>query len=472
MSGFGTFNTAVSGLSAAQRALDATSQNIVNSNTPGYSRQRVLLQSAGPTSAASFHTGQHEGTIGGVQVAEVSRIRDAFLEATRAAAGGRKSALDAQIGILDGSELLLAEPGETGLQTSLDGFYNAWHDLGSNPTNNSAGSVVIQRGLAVAQQLRSVSNGLASQWTVSRHTLIDVAARTNQASADLARLNASVRAGQAAGKPVNEQLDKRDKLVRDLAGLLGAYATTNDEGLVSVSVNGVAIVSGTEWSAVSVTGAFDVSAAAGDPPGLAVGNYAIPVESGEAAGLLATLRTDLPTLSARVDSVAASMIGAVNAVYSTGYTPSGATGTAFFSGTDARTISVVPTDGGTLAIAAAPNTADGTIARKVGDLADDAIVSSVLVAAGLGSEGPSVQWRNLTTRLGVQLQSLRTAQTVQESVVGAAEDAVQSDAGVNLDEEMTNMMLFQRAYQASARVITTADELLDTLIHRLGRVGL
>ena len=68
--------------------------------------------------------------------------------------------------------------------------------------------------------------------------------------------------------------------------------------------------------------------------------------------------------------------------------------------------------------------------------------------------------------------SLMTARSVQESVVAAAESAVQSDAGVNLDEEMTNMMLFQRSYQASARVITTADELLDTLINRTGRAGL
>jgi flagellar hook-associated protein 1 FlgK len=472
MSNFSTLSTGVSGLTAAQRALDATSQNIVNANTPGYSRQRVLLQSIGGTPASSLHTGNLNSNIGGVRVEDVIRIRDAFLEATRAAAGGRQSALTSQIEILQGSELLLAEPGETGLQSSMDSFYSAWQDLAGNPTNSSAGSVVVQRGLAVAQQLRSVSTGLASQWTVARHTLVDVAARTNQASADLATLNGSIRAGQAAEKPVNELLDKRDLLVRDLASYVGGYATTDDEGLVSVSVNGIAIVSGTEWSEMTVTGGFDLSTAVTDPPGLAVGIFSVPVDYGKAAGLLATLRSDLPTLSAKVDAVAVSMITAVNAVYSTGYDAEGDTGLDFFSGTDAKTIGVVPASGSSLAIAATSGTADGSIARQVGDLADDGIVAAVLAAAGIGGDGPSVQWRNLTTTLGVQLQSLKTAETVQVSVVGAAEDAVQSDAGVNLDEEMTNLMLFQRAYQASARVITTTDELLETLINRTGRVGL
>ncbi|MDQ1287661.1 MAG: flagellar hook-associated protein FlgK [Actinomycetota bacterium] len=472
MSNFSTLSTATSGLSAAQRAIDATSQNIVNANTPGYSRQRVLLASLGGTPAASFHTGNSKTAVGGVRVSDVVRIRDAFLEATRAAAGGRQAALTSRTQILQGTELLLAEPGETGLQSSMDSFYSAWHDLGSNPTNSSAGSVVIQRGLAVAQQLKSVSTGLSSQWTVARHTLVDVAARVNQASSELATLNDGIRAGQASGKPVNELLDKRDQLVRDLAGYVGGYATTDDEGLVSVSVNGVSIVSGSDWSEITVSGAFDLSTAGSDPPGLTVGSYSVPVEYGSAAGLLATLRTDLPELSAKVDSVALSMIESVNAVYALGYDSNGDTGLAFFSGTDAKSISVVPAVGGSLAIASAAGIADGSVARRVGDLADDAISAATLAAAGVGGDGASVQWRNLTTTLGVQLQSLKTAEAVQDAVVSAAEDSVQSDAGVNLDEEMTNLMLFQRAYQASARVITTTDDLLETLINRTGRVGL
>jgi flagellar hook-associated protein 1 FlgK len=465
--GFSTINTAITGLSAAQRALDATSQNIVNSNTPGYSRQRVLLASAGPATSASFHTG-HGAIIGGVRVADVSRIRDAFLEATRAAAGGRQSGLSAQLDVLSGAQLLLAEPGDTGLQKSLDTFYNGWHDLAANPADTSAAAVVIQSGVTVADQLHTVSDGLSAEWSTAHNNLADVVIQTNQASSDLARLNGAIDAGHTAGQPVNELLDTRDTLVRKLATLVGGYATVDTNGVVSVSVNGVNIVNSTNWSAVSLTGGNDISTAVSEPPGLTVGKYPIGVESGSAAGLLATMRTDLPVLQSKVDSVASSLIGVVNGIYSAGFAKDGTTGASFFTGTDARTIAVVPTKGEQLQIAAVGGTVDGSVAAKIGDLIDDAAAAT----AGGGVDGPSVTWRNLTSVLGVQIQSLSTAKTSQDSVVSAAEDAVTSDAGVNLDEEMSNMMLFQRAYQASARVVTTADELLDTLINRTGKVGL
>jgi flagellar hook-associated protein 1 len=466
MTSFSTFNTANTGLAAAQRALDATSQNIVNANTPGYSRQRVLLESVGLPVAASFHSG-HNAVIGGVTVADVSRIRDAFLEATRAAAGGRQGSITAQTDILTGAQQLLSEPGETGLQSTLDSFYSSWQQLSLTPGDTAAGAVVLQRGLAVADQLRTVSNGMAAQWTTARANLDDLVARTNQASSDLAKLNAAISEGQLSGKPVNELLDTRDSLVRTLAQLVGASSSIDDQGRLSVSANGVGLVSGNNWAPVTLGGANDISAATADPLTLKVGEFTVPVESGTAAGLLATLRTDLPNLSAAVDSVATRLITAVNGVYAQGYAPDGSTENVFFAGTDAKTVSVVPTDGSRLAVAAAADTLDGTVARRVGDLADDAVAHAVL-----GVDGPSVTWRQLTTSLGVQVQSLQTAGSVQESVVAAAEAAVQSDAGVNLDEEMTNMMLYQRSYQASARVITTADELLDTLINRTGRVGL
>jgi flagellar hook-associated protein 1 FlgK len=466
MSGFSTLNTAVSGLAAAQRAMDAASQNIVNANTPGYSRQRVLLESVGATTSASFHTG-NGAVFGGVRVADVSRIHDAFLEATRATAGARQSTLNAQTDILTGTQVLLSEPGDTGVQSSLDSFYSSWHDLSLDPTNSAAGSVVIQRGVSVAEQLKGVSDGISEQWTTAKGTLGNVVAQVNQAASDLAKVNGSIRAGQTAGHPVNELLDTRDTLTRKLASLVGGTASTNEDGQVSVSVNGVAIVSGEDAQTMTVSGANDVSTAVADPPALSIAGYAVSVESGSAAGLLATMRTDLPSMTSKVDAVAVAIKDVVNGIYKDGWAADGSTGHDFFAGTDAKTLSVIPTDGSLLAMAGSANTVDGSVALKIGDLADD-----VKSAAALkGTPGPSAQWRNLTAALGVQLQSLQTASTVQNSVVAAADDAVQSDSGVNLDEEMTNMLLYQRSYQASARCITTADELLDTLINRTGLVG-
>jgi flagellar hook-associated protein 1 FlgK len=465
VSGFSSLNTAVTGLAAAQRAMDVAGQNIVNANTPGYARQRVQLGEVVSTSSASLFSGGGQ-SVGGVTVQGVARIKDAFVEAARAAAGGRQAALTSQTAALTGAQQLFAEPGTTGLQATMDAFYAAWHDLANNPGDVAAGSVVLQRGISVTDQLRSLANGVAGQWTSSREALEAVLVQANQAAKDLADVNSKISAGIVAGRPVNELMDQRDVLARTLGTLVGATATPGADGQVSVSVNGVAMVAGATAQQFTLTGADTIGGAGADPPRLLWGTTTVPVDSGAAAGHLAVLGSDLPSLAARVDGVATSLRDMVNAVHATGYAKDGSPGGDFFSGTSALTLTVTPTSPDQLAITATPGTVDGSVAMRLGDLSDDRAA-----AAALGRPGPSAQWRDLTTLLGVRVQSLKNAGQVQDSVVAAADAAVQADSGVNLDEEMTNLLQYQRAYQAAARVVTTVDEILDTLVNRTGIVG-
>ncbi|HET9655445.1 MAG TPA: flagellar hook-associated protein FlgK [Kineosporiaceae bacterium] len=466
MSGFSTLNTAVTGLAAAQRALDIAGQNIVNANTPGYSRQRVLLASSGGATTATFHSG-NSAVFGGVTVEQISRVRDAFLEATRTAAGAKQSALQAQTAALTSAQTLLAEPGDTGLQASMDDFFKSWQNLASSPTNSSSGSVVIQNGAKVAGQLKYIGDGLSAEWDNAHANIVSVVSQTNQAAQDLADLNGQIAAGTVAGRPVNELTDKRDLLVRKLAELVGGSAIPGPDNTVSVTVNGISMVSGTSAQSFTLSGGNDISTAVSSPPTILWGSTPVPIESGQAAGLLAALRTDLPNVRAGVDGVATSLRDAVNLVYATGFTLGGDPGATFFAGTGSTDLSVVPTSASELAIASGAGKTDGAIAGAIGDLAIDANASLVLG----GGQPPSSRWRDLAVGLGVQVQSLKNATTVQESVVAAADDAVQSNAGVSLDEEMTNLLLFQRSFQAASRVITTVDEMLDTLVNRTGTVG-
>jgi flagellar hook-associated protein 1 len=467
MTGFSTLNTAVSGLSAAQRAMDIVGQNVVNANTPGYSRQRVNTASVGSATSATFFTGN--GTVfGGVSIENVTRIRDAFLESTRAAAGSRLEALRAQSDTLSGVEGLMSEPGDSGLQTVLDNFYASWQDLATRPGDASAGAVVLQNGAAVADQLEFVSQGVSARWTTARQSLGQVVNETNSTAQDLAALNQKIREGVVADHPANELLDQRDQLVRKLGELVGGVAVDGPDGMVGVSVGGVNLVDGSHAEQFTLTGAIDLSSAGSQPPTItwATGNVAVPVGSGKAAGLLSVLRTDLPNVSDQLDGVATSLRDLVNGVHNAGFTLAGAAGGDFFSGTDAKTLAVVPTDPSQLAVASASGVVDGATARRIGDLSDEAAAS-----AALGAAGPSQRWRELATTLGVQTQSLNRTVTVQEAVVSTADDANEAIAGVNMDEEMTGMLAFQRAYQASARVITTVDEMMDTLINHTGTVG-
>ncbi|MDQ1294293.1 MAG: flagellar hook-associated protein FlgK [Actinomycetota bacterium] len=465
MGGFSTLNTALTGLSAAQRAMDIAGQNVVNANTPGYSRQRLGLVSSGAATSATFHTG-NRALFGGVEVKEITRVRDAFLEATRAAAGSRQEALTAEHAVLAGVEGLLAEPGETGLQSTLDAFYASWHDLASNPSDTASGSAVVQRGIAVTDQIRYVASNVAARWEIAHNDLSAVVDQVNRAATELANLNVQIREGGAVGRSVNELMDRRDLLTRELTEIAGATGMPTDDGQMTVHINGVSIVSGSVAQQLRVTGALELDGAVSDPPGLAWGDVPVSVDSGKAAGVLAALRTDLPELAERLDKVALALRDSVNMLHNEGFTQAGDPGGDFFGGTDAKTLSVIPTNGTELASALAAGTVDGSNAARIGDLLDDRTSQNLL-----GSDGPSVLWRDLSSVVGVKVRSLSAAMKVQDTVLSSAEDAVQSNAGVNLDEEMTNMMLFQRAYQASARVITSVDEMLDTLINRTGTVG-
>ena len=322
-----------------------------------------------------------------------------------------------------------------------------WHDLANTPTDPSAGAVVIQSGLAVADQLHAMSSAVAGQWDSSEDALADVVSQVNQAAKDLADINQKISTGLAAGRPVNELQDQRDLLTRTLAKLVGGVATVDSDGQASVSVGGVALVTGSNAQQFALSGAATIGGAAASPPRIVWGTTTVPVESGSAAGYLAVLGTDLPTLSAQLDTVAVSLRDMVNNVHQTGYQADGTPAGVFFDGTDAASFTVVPTDPAQLAVTAVSGAVDGSVAQQLGDLSDERVQATVL-----GGTGPSAQWRTMTTGLGVRVQSLKNASTVQDSVVAAAEAAVQTDAGVNLDEEMTNLLQYQRSYQASSRL--------------------
>jgi flagellar hook-associated protein 1 len=348
----------------------------------------------------------------------------------------------------------------------VDDFYNAWHDLAQKPTDPGAGAVVIQRGKTVAAQLAFVSSGLDERWETARDELASTVSELNQAASDLAKVNERIREGNVVGRPVNELLDQRDSLFRKIGELAGGKPSViTDDGMVSVSVNGLNLVTGGRAERFELTGATTLATATLDPPTVLFGSSQVAIASGKAAGLLAALRTDLPTVSAQLDGVALALRDAVNTVHNGGFTVAGDPGGDFFTGASAANLTVVPTQISELAVASNLGAVDGNNALAIADLSIDVNAETAL---GPGSTSPSGLWRNLTANVGTQVQGLQRGLEVQSTVLATADAAVESDAGVNLDEEMASLLMFQRSYQASARVITTVDNMLETLIN-LGR---
>jgi flagellar hook-associated protein 1 FlgK len=459
------FNTGVSGLSAAQRALEVIGQNVANANTPGYSRQRAELTARGASTAPNFYSGQNLTMVLGVDASSITRIKDSFLEATRVNASASNQALTAQASVLSGVETSFAEPSDTGLQNTLSDMYASFQQLATSTgeNNQAAAAVVIAKSNAVATQMNSMAAAVDSRWQGGYGELQGAVGQLNDAMAGLAKVNQKLTETSGSAAPINELLDQRDMLVRTIGDLAGGRASINHDNSANVTLNGITVVSGSRADTITLSGGQTLPEAGTDPPQLTVGSIKIPIDSGKTAGLMAALGGDLPQLTAQLDGVANALRDAVNTLHQSGFTLGGVPGGEFFTGNGAAGITVAVTGVEQIAMASDAGVVDGSIALAIGDLAIDSKAADIL-----GGPGADAQYRTLAGGLGTKVSSLNRAATVQATVLANADAAVEADSGVNIDEEMASLLQYQRAYQANARVISAVDEMLDTLVNRTG----
>ncbi len=459
---FTGITTALNALMSQRRALDVTGQNIANQATPGYSRQRAELSAVTGAGGAALYS-RIEAPGWGSQVTSVTRIVDGFVDSRQRDAHAGAGTATEQLAALTGVERLANEPSDTGLAKQLSQFWNAWDVVGNHPDDEGARSALISQAGTLTDTLRTGRTSLDAQFSSSRAQLGALTTQVNAVAASVATLNQQIRVGTATGQQVNELSDQRDQLVLQLSELTGATTASHDDGTLDVVVGGRALVHGDKAESLGVTGGFGVDTVGTDPPRLtwADGTLA-PIMSGRTAGLIGALRTTYPNAAAGYDAVAASLAQSVNALHQTGTDLDGAPAGAFFTGTDARTIGLAPalqTTSGFRKVAAGATTAlDNSVADAIAQLRSS-------------TTGPDAAWRSTIAQLGVQTQTAQRRSDIQDVVSRQADAARDSTSGVSVDEEMTNMLTFQRGYEGAARVLTTVDQMLDTLINRTGLVG-
>jgi flagellar hook-associated protein 1 FlgK len=418
------------------------------------------MQSVGaPAVPAMFST--YDGAGNGVRVADVARLRDSFLETRGHQEHGTDARLTETNKLYAGLEDLFGEPTDTGIQSQLSQLWNAWHDVSNQPGDLAARSQLLQRAGTLTDSVHSTYDTLAAKWGDTRDQLGAVASEVTTTAATVAQLNQAILRNSQAGLPANDLSDQRDALVMKLADLVGATGSKGENGVVDVYIGGTALVRGTTSEALEVKGTTDFGSATTDPVQLSWvgGGYVAAVSGGTAAGQLDALGRVLPAYADHLDGFAASLASAVNAVHADGYALDGSQPGAFFTGTTAATLAVaVTTPSGVAASAYPGGSLDGSVADRLGKLAS-------------APNGPDAVYRNVIVNLGVEAQSASRQAAIQKQVTGAVDAARESEAGVDVDEEMVNMVMYQRAYEAASRMINAVDAALDTLINRTGLVG-
>lgn len=455
MADFTALHTALSGLRVASLRMDTASHNVSNANTEGYTRQKVDLHTRYPMTTVYGQIGT------GVDVTDVSRVRDAFADTRYRNSLSTASSLEVRADVLRRAELATGEPGE-GITSELNMLWSSFEDLALDPSDTASRIAVIDQLASLAARVTAVDQGLVALADDSATALSASVDEVNGLLEQVAELNvAIVEASAAPGSP-NDLLDQRDQLVDRLAELAGVSVMPNDNGSIRVSIGGVAIVDGAAVSPLSVDAVTHEvlhSSGVALSPGGRVGGYQ------------SVLLGELPDLDAQLDTFASELADAVNAVHAAGYTAGGVPGGPLLSynpSDPAGTLTVAVSDPAELATAGTPGPPypefDASMPEAMARLRTEKVASG-------GTRSLAELYKTVITSLGQQTSAAARAWQTQSNLSAAASLTRDGSHGVSIDEEMVEMMEAQRMYEAAARVMTSVDEALDVLINRTGVVG-
>jgi flagellar hook-associated protein 1 len=473
MTTFSGLSTALSALYAQRRALDITGQNIANANTPGYSRQRAEMSSLDNMRVPAMYSVGGDSP-SGVEVSSVSRLHDEFLDSRSRAERGLNQYLLGQRDTYDRIEQVINEPSDTGVQSQMADLWSAWGDLANRPSDLSARNVVLQRASAVADSLAAAHGSLTSLWSASREQLQARVDEVNTTAATIADYNRRIAGGSGSGTPTNELQDSRDELVRHLAELTGATGRPRDDGQMDVYISGSPLVSGVDARQLKVVGPTDMAGLI--DPSDPTGKTKIPVAlqwtdstnmaavtSGSITSSLESLNSTIPDTADGYDNVAVQLASALNTQHAKGFDLNGTAGGPFFTGTTATTLKVAITKPEELAASSVAPTTDPVTGNPVPNLSGGN--ADLLADIATKPNGPDSVYRGFVTQTGILAQTVNRRADIQQTATNNAEATRESATGVSLDEEMTNMIQYQRAYEAAAKVIGTIDTTLDSLIN-------
>ncbi len=459
---FGTIGSALSALQAERKALEVTGQNIANASTAGYTRQRAGFQAVGGSVNPAMYS-TSDGVGSGVTLSDIQRLQDAFLEQRANTETGTLSNLQGVQNALSDIENAFQEPGDGGLQALLSSYWNGWDDVANNPADTAARTALIGTAQSLATGLNVAASSLSAQWASSKESLDSIIQQVNGTAANIASLNKAIVAATSAGNHPNDLMDQRDLLIRQLATSIGATARPKSDGSTDVFIGGSTLVGGGMSRQLQVGGATALDQVGSTPVGISWTDTGQPVSgfSGQSGAYLTVLNATIPTYAGKLDDVANQLVVSVNGRQAAGYDLNGSPGAAFFdpAKTTASTIRVVLSD---------PNgVAASAVAPAVGPPVQPSLDgSNAQGAASLAGTGADAAYRQMIVQLGSESQSAQQKTTTQQSVVQQIQTSRDSAAGVDLDEEQTNLITYQQAYNAAAKFLSVLDSVLDTLINK------
>ncbi|WP_404330222.1 flagellar hook-associated protein FlgK [Mesobacillus maritimus] len=479
------------GLFAGQTGVTTAGNNMANANTKGYSRQQVQLTNS--PSLNVWTSGEvNPGQLGsGVSVESISRVRDRFLDRQyreQSATHGEWSVKQDTFAKL---ETIIQEPSETGLRSAMDQFWGAWQDLASEPDSLSARAVVKERAQAFVDTAQSIDRSMTQLKTDLSDQLTANIKEANDYLKQIADINQRI---QRIGVQANDLLDQRDLYVEELSKLVSIEVEEQANGMYNIKLpsDGTALVEGGNiGSMLDVHSNNSGGRLLGTIESLkTVDSYQQKLTELVEGFVFGEMTVDVPAGSVLADGTIVPAgqtsqvtVKGINGLHQLGWSlkedESGHAqpGAALFLGDEDHfsiaSISVNPAvKEDVLLIASSLNSesingqqkvisGNGDLAQLIGKLRGQEVT--------IAGDSHNIQrfFESMVSELGSQSQAANRSMANQEAALMAIDNRRQSTTGVSLDEEMVNLIKYQHAYNAAARVVTTTDELLDTIINRM-----
>ena len=429
----GTLNTAKSGMNVSQVAIQTTSHNISNINTPGYSRQRVEQTASRPYSQPGRNSSFGAGQIGtGAQINDVTRIRNSFYDYQFRSESHSYGDTSVKYDYYKNIESIFNEPSDSAISSSLNNFFNSWNELSKDPNSAGTKNVVIENAKYLANNINNVYGKLENLEDNLKSQQESILKEINSIISEVKELDKNIKVIQGAGKSPNDLLDERDRLLDDLSFKLN-ISDSDVQGVLKDAIEN------------------DKEVTLEDLKNLGDGKV-----SGELQGTI-TMEKDIAKYKESLEKLSDNIVKTVNEVYKNG-------------NSDKQDIFVVDKENGKLMAV------NSEIENNVDNLeitADEALALYNLKSKKINIDGKEVTinafYNNMIQEIGQVSASVIRDESNQSKLLSNIDSSRSSVSGVSLDEEMISLVQLQHAYNASAKVISTIDSLLDVVVNGLIR---
>jgi flagellar hook-associated protein 1 len=443
--------TALSGLIADQGALQVTTNNVANVNTPGYSLEVPVLVTSDPitTDPLTFGTG--------VTLQNVESIRDPLLESQIQQQTQSQGQFSSLTSALQQTQVNFTTS-TNDIGTTISNFFDSINQLSTDPSDSSLRQGVLTAADNMATSFNTAANNLTQQQTSLDSSAVQTVGQINQLTQQIANLNQQVSNLQNVGESAGSFVDQRQVAIDQLSGLVDVSVITANNSLTLTTANGAPLVTGQQsfqlQTQITPAGLHDIYSQGN--------NITSQITSGQLGGTLQARDQEIPAIQGQLDTLAAGLANGVNTVQAGGFDLNGNAGTDLFSPPPAGVpgaaadLSVAITDPSLIAASS-----DGTAGSNGNAEAMYALNSQPIVAG----QNPTDYYSGIVSNVGNDTANASAEQTASSSILQQLNDQRSTVSGVSLDEEAANMVRYQDAYSASAQMITAINNMMYTVVN-------